>query len=205
MRQLKVRTSQLRRLRASAWSFSINSDYRRHGPSSLSRGPRGETDGIQHPSLDDVSSFWESIIGVEREWDPQDPYLVNWALGMSDTPMPSAVEPVDGRIWGKVVKKLNSWKARGHDGICGFWWKQFHQAALLLGRAVWGMLEGDSDSIPTWFVKGRTVLIPKRNARKTRTVLTHNLPEHWVQTLDRCNDGGLVQPCHSGLVLTSRA
>ena len=124
--KLKVRTSQLRRLQASARSFSINSDYRRHGPSSLSRGPSGETDGIQHPSLDDISSFWESVIGVEREWDPQDPYLVNWALGMSDTLMLSAVKPIDGRIWGKVVKKLNSCIAPGHDGICGFWWKRFH-------------------------------------------------------------------------------
>ena len=38
----------------------------------------------------------------------------------------------------------------------------FHQATVLLGRAMWNVLEeGDSDNIPTWFVKGRTVLIPK--------------------------------------------
>ena len=76
--------------------------------------------------------------------------------------MPEEVEPIDGSVWGKVVKKLNSWKAPGRDGICGYCWKNFHQAAVLLGRAVWDMLEeGDSDNIPTWFVKGRTVLIPK--------------------------------------------
>ena len=95
------------------------------------------------------------MIGVEGEWDPQDPDLVDWALGMSDEPTPRVVEPIDGSVW------VNSWKAPGCDGICGFWWKNFHQAAVLLGRTVWDMLEGDSEDIPTWFVKGRTVLIPK--------------------------------------------
>ena len=88
--------------------------------------------------------------------------MVEWAFGMSDDPTPSVAEPIDRSVWGKVVKKLNSWKAFGRDGICGFWWKNFHQAAVLLRRAVWDMLEeGDSDNIPAWFVKGRTVLIPK--------------------------------------------
>ena len=89
------------------------------------------------------------MTGVEVEWDPQDPDLVKWALGMSDEPTLSVVEPIYGSVWGKV-KKLNSWKAPGQDGICGFWWKNFHQAAVLLGQAVWDMLEeGDSDHTPT--------------------------------------------------------
>ena len=102
------------------------------------------------------------MIGVEGVWDPQDPDLVDWARGMSDEPRPSVVEPIDGSVWPKVVKKLNSWKAPGRDGICGFWWKQFRRATVFLERAVREMLEeGDSDNIPAWFVKGRTVLIPK--------------------------------------------
>lgn len=69
-------------------------------------------------------------------------------------------------IWNLSMKQSgarlsNSWKAPGLDGICGFWWKAFHQACELLRQAVWKMLKGDADSIPTWFVKGRTVLIPK--------------------------------------------
>ena len=160
--KLRVRAAQLRRLRAAARSSFINSAYRRHGISCLQKGSGRGTDGIQHPSADAVSGFWESVIGVEGEWDPQDPDLVDWALGMSDEPMPEDVELVDGTVWGKVVKKLNSWKAPGRDGICGYWWKHFCQATVPLGRAVWDMLEeGDSDNIPTWFVKGRTVLIPK--------------------------------------------
>ena len=123
---------------------------------------RSGADGIQHPSTDVVSQFWESVIGIEGDWDPQDPDLVDWDLAMSDEPRPRVVEPIDGSVWGTVVKKLNSWKAPGRDGICGFWWKHFRQATIFLGQAVWEMLEeGDSDNIPAWFVKGRTVLIPK--------------------------------------------
>ena len=79
------------------------------------------TDGFQHQSADAVSEFWQSVIEVKGEWVPQDPDLVEWALGMSETLVPSVVEPIDGSIWGTVVKKLNSWKAPGRDGICGFW------------------------------------------------------------------------------------
>ena len=31
---------------------------------------------------------------------------------------------------------------------------------------MWHMLEGDSESIATWFVKGRTVLIPKEGCQR---------------------------------------
>ena len=125
--KLRVRAAQLWHLRAAARSSFINSAYRRYGLSCLHKGSGKGTDGIQHPSADAVSKFWESVIGVEGEWDPQDPNLVNWTLEMSDELMLSVVEPIDGSIWGQVVKKLNSWKAPGRDGICGFWWKYFHQ------------------------------------------------------------------------------
>ena len=162
---LRVRVTQLRRLRASARSSSTNTAYRRQGPACLSGGSRGKDQGFQHPSADEVSRFWEGVIGVEGEWDPLDPAILDWAYPGSDAPAPGVVEPVDGNVWGKVVKKLNSWKAPGRHGICGFWWKQFHQAKELLRRTVWHMLEGDSDSIPTCFVKGRTVLIPKEGCQ----------------------------------------
>ena len=50
------------------------------------------------------------MIGVEGEWDPQDPNLVNWTLEMSDELMPSVVEPIDGSIWGQVVRNLTAGK-----------------------------------------------------------------------------------------------
>ena len=145
--KLRVRAAQLRRLRATARSSFINSAYRRYGLSCLHKGSGKRTDGIQHPSADAVSKFWESVIGVEGEWDPQDPDLVNWTLEMSDELTPSMVEPIDGSIWGKVVKKLNSWKAPGRDGICGFHQKPQYSLGGLCGTC-WKRV------IPTTFPHG---------------------------------------------------
>ena len=131
------------------------------GSKSLHSRSRGAPDGLQHPSQDEVTQFWRSVIGIKGHWDPEDPALAEWAFGRSEAPAPGVVEPIDVRVWGTVIKRLNSWKAPGRDGICGYWWKQFHQAAELLRQTVWKMLEGDSESIDAWFMKERTVLIPK--------------------------------------------
>ena len=80
----------------------------------------GKDDGFQHPLADKVSRFWECMIRVEGDWDHLDPAILDWANPGLDAPTPGVVEPIDGNVWGKVVKKLNSWKAPGHDSICGF-------------------------------------------------------------------------------------
>ena len=121
---LRVRATQLRRLRALVQSSSTNTAYCRQGLACLSGGSRGKDEGFQHPSADKVSRFWESVIGVEGDWEPLNPAILDWAYPGSDGPAPGVVEPIEGNVWGKVVKKLNSWKAPGRDRICGFWWKQ---------------------------------------------------------------------------------
>ena len=158
----RVRVTQLRRQRASACSTAINTAYQRQGPSCLSGGSRGKTEGIQHPSADEVSQFWEGVIGVDGDFNVYD---ASWAA--TQTELGGGFEPIDEGIWGIMTRKLNSWKAPGRDGICGFWWKYFHQAAECLRRAIWAMLRagGIIDSIPEWLVKGRTVLIPKEGCQ----------------------------------------
>ena len=95
-----------------------------------------------------------------------DPAVATWCEEASEASIPVVeADSVDHSLWGSVVKKLRSWKAPGRDGICGYWWKNFHQASELLRQILWGMLEGDSEDIPTWFVKGRTVLIPKEGCQ----------------------------------------
>ena len=161
--RLRVRVTQLRRQRANDKCKAINTAYRQHGPSCLSSMPRGDKVGINHPTADEVSQFWKGVIRVEGDFDSaSDETLAAWILGDSDTPVPRDIEPVNIEVWGKAMRRVKSWKAPGRDGICGFWWKSFHQASTLLRRIMWDMLEeGEADSIPAWFVKGRTVLIPK--------------------------------------------
>ena len=159
--RLRVRVTQMHRLRASARSRSSNAAYRRDGPKSLCSGSGTDTT-IKPPSASEVSEYWSSVIGVGASWDPEDPAVSSWCEAASEATIPAIeADSVDLSLWGSVVKKLRSWKAPGRDGICGFWWKNFHQASELLRQILWAVLEEDSDNIPTWFVKGRTVLIPK--------------------------------------------
>jgi len=164
--RLRVRVTQLRKLRANAKSRAINTAYRRQGPSCLRSGSGGEQ-GVQPPSASRVSDYWNSVIGVQGDWEPNEA-VVSWMFE-SAAPCPQGVEPVAPQLWGSVVNRLRSWKAPGRDGICGYWWKSFQQASELLRQALWKILEGGSqtgsDDIPTWFVKGRTVLIPKEGCQ----------------------------------------
>ena len=70
--------TQLRQLRALARSTTAKTTYRRKRPSSISRESRGSSNGIQHPSADEVSHLWEGVVSVKGEWLHLDPALVEW-------------------------------------------------------------------------------------------------------------------------------
>ena len=53
-----------------------------------------------------------------------------------------------------------NWKAPGPDRVCAFWYKAFPRLSALLRDCLWRLAEG-VDQIPAWFIRGRTVLIPK--------------------------------------------
>ena len=90
--------TQLRQLRASARSTTATITYRRKRPSSLSRISRGSSNGIQHPSTDEVSHFWEGVISVQGEWLHLDTALVEWGYHQMEARVPHDVEPVWG-LW----------------------------------------------------------------------------------------------------------
>lgn len=58
------------------------------------------------------------------------------------------------------MKKQPNWKAAGPDRIPAFWYKAFPEHTGGLASCLWRLVEGRGH-VPEWFVKGRTVLIPK--------------------------------------------
>ena len=58
------------------------------------------------------------------------------------------------------LRKLRNWAAPGPDGIQGFWIKRFPALHERLLQCYNDMLN-DSSTIPSWFTKGRTILLPK--------------------------------------------
>ena len=78
---------------------------------------------------------------------------------MDNLPDPAWEEPKEA-VWRSALRKIRSWKAPGRDGLCVFWWKNFHHAAAHLWKMVRGVVAGSVDP-PDWFVRRRTVLLPK--------------------------------------------
>ena len=154
---LKIRVAQLKRIRSNLRHKAMNDKYRRQGPRALEAHGGPSPNVSSQPSADQVTEFWNGVIGVPGRCNLEDPAVVGWQEGMRELPGPTWEGP-DAAVWTSVRKKIASWKAPGRDGLHAFWWKQFHQAATLLWEIK--LCEGRSE-VPAWFVEGRTVLIPK--------------------------------------------
>ena len=63
----------------------------------------------------------------------------------------------------KQVNKLSNWKSPGSDGVQGYWIKNIkslhHKISAMFNQCL------NSDDVPTWLTKGRTVLITKDKAK----------------------------------------
>ena len=64
-----------------------------------------------------------------------------------------------------TLKRKSNWKAPGHDGIHGFWFKKFTsihgRLALEMNRCLQGA------QVPEWMTKGKTTLIQKDPSKRT--------------------------------------
>ena len=64
-----------------------------------------------------------------------------------------------------TIKRISNWKAPGHDGIHGFWFKKFTsihgRLALEMNRCLQGA------QVPEWMTKGKTTLIQKDPSKGT--------------------------------------
>ena len=79
-----------------------------------------------------------------------------------------------------AVRKMSNWKAPGPDGVRGFWFKKFDSLQPVLVSCLNRCL--DSGEVPTWMVKGRTVLIqkdPKRGNIASNYRVIACLPLMW--------------------------
>ena len=64
-----------------------------------------------------------------------------------------------------ALKRISNWKATGHDGIHGFWFKKF---TFLHGRLALEMKRCLQDAqVPEWMTKGKTTLIQKDPSKGT--------------------------------------
>ena len=161
--KLRVRAKQVRCQKIRKRRKDVDERYRRDSPSSLEKGAaRSEFQGGNYPTADQVKDYWQSVIGVPGAYHPEDPFVARWRDSVKD--VPESEVTLGYPMFLKAVKKARSWKAAGNDCVRAFWWKVFPGAARILWKLLSEMIEGNRD-IPAWFVKGRTVLIPKEGCQ----------------------------------------
>ena len=134
--------------------------FKKMGVKSLNN-PAMSNDGSGPPpaKLEEFKAFWESVMGVEGDYDPRHRYFQDWETQFSDVEQPPSPK-FDQNIWDKVLRRCKSWKAPGKDGVQGFWFKTFPEMGKALGQGLWKILKHPKE-IESWLVEGRTVLIPK--------------------------------------------
>ena len=69
-----------------------------------------------------------------------------------------------------TLKIISNWKAPGHDGIHGFWFKKF---TSIYGRLALEMNRCFQDAqVPEWMTKGKTTLIQKDPSKELLQTIT---------------------------------
>jgi len=159
---LEIRKAQLDSTRKRLKFREANERYRKHGVSCISAKRQEGTSQHSPAPMGEFTKFWDSIMGVMGDYDPQDPMLTEWTQQFEECERPPSPK-FDQAIWEKVTRKCKNWRAPGKDGIQGFWLKAFPNMRRLLGIIVWKTMKHPRKMIEPWLVEGRTVLIPKEN------------------------------------------
>ena len=121
-------------------------------------GDSSGTDKICMPDAEESCEFWSSIWdnpiehNRDAEWLNDVKDELSQCLAQEDV----KISEVDMR---RQLKKVANWKGPGPDGVQGCWLKSF---TTLHGRVVLQLNEVlESDSVPQWMARGRTILCPK--------------------------------------------
>ena len=117
--KLRVTTMQVWHSKARSKRKEVYDRYKSEGPSCLDPDKRGHECRGQPPTSDEVTQFWESVIGVPGEYNLEDPSIVQWkeSISISSEEGPA----VDQLMFKSAIKRSRSWKADGHNGICAYW------------------------------------------------------------------------------------
>ena len=160
---LRIKTLQQRRAKQAKARKQAMKRLAQHGPKSLVAKSRREP--VQPKKVNAIAKFWKSVWEVEGCYNLSHPAIKGWENEMRVKVGPGVDDeiPDKEKAWLAALSKVRSWTAPGPDGIPGYWLKAFKRMRGFVKELLFKMLEGESD-IPNWFVKGRTVLIPKEGS-----------------------------------------
>ena len=165
---LRVKETQRARKRQMLKRQQQHTLYRDRGPRVLvSEKPDTATSeriSFNKDEVDELGQFWRSVWQVKGKYHKDHPAIQQWVRD-TQTRLAECQEdltPVETpTAWAVARKKMASWKAPGPDSIHAYWYKALVGLAECLRELLSEMLESPTTQIPQWFVRRRTVLIPK--------------------------------------------
>ena len=117
-----------------------------------------DTKTYQQPDARETERFWTKIWQPKKhnenaEWIND---LTRELEGLEEGPKME----IHIDLLRTTLKRISNWKAPGHDGIHGFWFKKFtsihDRLALEMNRCL------QDAQVPEWMTKGKTTLIQKK-------------------------------------------
>ena len=161
---LKVRESQLRRKALLLRRKVLHDKVQDKGPKALEKGDQSRAMAFSQAEVRGLSVFWRSVWEAEGKYNPSHEAIQQWkratrlklqACTEDLTPVPT------NTAWEESWRKMASWKAPGPDQLYAYWYKTFQRLAGELHDLLFAVLADPTQELPGWFVRGRTVLVPK--------------------------------------------
>ena len=115
-----------------------------------------DTNGI--PDAEESCNIWSNIWDNPIEHNRDADWLTDVRDELSQCSAQEGVKISEVDV-GRQLKKVANWKGPGPDGVQGYWLKSFTTLHGLVVLQLNDVLE--SDSVPQWMNKGRTILCPK--------------------------------------------
>ena len=124
----------------------------------------GDANGRTNETPDAAESqeFWKSIWAVETEHDKDACWLEDMRKKMEGVQAQEDVMITLDDLKA-AIRRMTNWKAPGPDGVRGFWFKKLTSLHGVMVLALQECVE--RGEVPSWMVKGRTVLIQKDPAK----------------------------------------
>ena len=122
-----------------------------------------ETKTYQQPDIKETERFWTKIWQPKKhkenaEWINN---ITRELHGLEEGPKME----IHVDLLKTTLKRISNWKAPGHDGLHGFWFKKFtsvrDRLALEMNRGFQGA------QVSEWMTKGKTTLIQKDPSKGT--------------------------------------
>ena len=122
-----------------------------------------DTKTYQEPDAKETERFWAKI------WEPKKhnenaEWINNITRALDGLEQGPKIE-IHVELLKTTQKRISNWKAQGHDGIHGFWFKKFtsihDRLALEMNRCL------QDAHVPEWMTKGKTTFIQKDPSKGT--------------------------------------